>query len=466
MVQLCSLWSFLVLLISLNNVSGIATLVEPMSGSGPILWSNNNSWTNGKVPGENDEVDIWFGNWTSCSTGLVGHYLVVDVMTERFRSLTIRGGSPLVKKRVSRTYKCKTSVVVLSNAGLNVNGPVKMTNVDASLLLRGSSVVRATSLLVQDAFLWGTGFVDVPIVHVNGTGAVHPGQTEIILTHTGVIPQPEMCEWCVPGFENVVGRGVNVSDNLYGTLQFAGSLKMEGEAQMILKDGGSFEHMENRQGELVNVDRVIVNGTFIYAVADFVDAGGIYALPQNSGASPGQIFLVWGEAEILKNITLYNTTSTLVRALYRSCFEFSCCTSLTMIGCPGLNDGNVVPLVVDSCTNNNGLSVLVNVCPTGTSSGCLCLNNGSCNILGGCVCPLGFSGTRCEIQESSNTTTPLLVRSDNALVLGLAIGIPVAVAVGIVIALIIIIHHKRSSAAYTKQSNKEIKMRLNPSHQS
>jgi hypothetical protein len=228
--------------------------------------------------------------------------------------------------------------------------------------------------------------------------------------------------------------------------------------------------MQNRRGQLANVDRVVVHGKFVYAV-DIVEPdffGGLYALPQLNGESPGQVFLTWGEIEILNNITMYNTTSVEVRKLYGSCFAFSCCASLTEACTSSTAQQGDDPSVVGSCSNNNALGALVSVCSSNMNSQCLCSSDGGfCNIFGECVCALGFSGTQCEIRDSSNTTAPLIVvRSNDALILGLAIGIPVAVVIGVAIALAIAIFHRRSAAAYTKQSNQEIKMKMmNPSHQ-
>lgn len=80
--------------------------------------------------------------------------------------------------------------------------------------------------------------------------------------------------------------------------------------------------------------------------------------------------------------------------------------------------------------------------------------------LGVCSCPTEFGGGSCQTAVSNATGTSTPAAPVDALTLGLAIGIPLAVVAGAAIALGIVFYKKWRTDSYTRDAQKEIRLEL------
>jgi hypothetical protein len=136
-----------------------------------------------------------------------------------------------------------------------------------------------------------------------------------------------------------------------------------------------------------------------------------------------------------------------------SCVDFPC-----------LNNGVCVNATQPCiCTSLwRGSSCEIPICPGFMASDPLsnfpgspnCDNNGHCFALNvtvnACVCVSGYVGGDCSQFD-------VVVPANDALVLGLAIGIPLAVLLGVAVAIAVACFYKRQSATYTTSMNKMLK---------
>ena len=453
------------LLIIIVLAAGQEILREPpILAPAALNFSSASVWRNEAVPLGADVV-LDFSSWSRCDRDI--HFYVLVTQSVTIRSLVVTAHQDFAE------FRCRTSLLLAAGVTLTVTGSVVVEG-SAMVRLVGSAVLKADTVVFRPRlreqsgpFLMGSGTIDAR--ETNFTNSfLYAGQT--------TTEYSSQCASCVPG-------GMEETSE-YGSLEFSGRLFVAG-SRLVAKDGGQLAQASGRANPLVAWDRFVSLDYWSWHSSRSLVAAVNLSL---SAAPAGNQIISWSQVAITTQITLLNTMSDLNAFVYH-CLRI-CCNTTSQ--CVGNDQTNVAPVPgsanagstgtnqggpgnpqppgeggegggggLDSCgkASSSGLSVLLNpgscqpASPTCASvlNPTPCLNGGVCiaTFTGFCSCPPAYEGEQCEALRNNNSTAtlpPTLPAADknNALILGLAIGIPVAIVLGIAIAVAVAFHHQHS----------------------
>ena len=449
--------AFVIIFCLLASVQGVQLLFP--STSGALLWSNASIWSTGQVPQDGEDVIFDYENELGPSgdpllcVGIRPSHLLVDVDTKSIASLTVRSWT-----------RCRAVVVISDNAKLNTD--IGFFTGSSALVLESGGVLNNQNRVdFNQSYLYGTGTI---------AGNVYIGAGSILAPGRSTYGLVSSCIGCMPGMVNDLpsieaNRFGRLQGNEFGTLSFGKSLELAGAT--LIKDSWNITHMSGRP-ENVPIDQIIVNGVLttngFNAVPNFDPALQTPFMVQQEPETVNQTtttpFLKWNNLLVsLSPIRIYVELVFDFRCSGLYCCDIGRCPEGMVIGQP------VTPLC--SVPSGGTLGVLTGTtsaaCPA-TVESCTptsCENGGLCGQFG-CSCLSGFSGSSCQerlIVINGTTTTATTVPASsgpNALTLGLAIGIPLAVLLGVGLALAIYLCQRAKEARNTSEAKEKIRMRV------
>lgn len=429
-----SLWS--------GRPSDISSMAEVLLWSDPTLWSP-------RAPLSGDDVVLDLDDLCNSTSWCPQPLFLfrIDVATPHLSSLSVGGQG---------RYPGRNSVQIVGLVWVE-----SMTVVNSSVVWLNGGSIRGTSLsLLHAGVIAGTGVVAVTETLVDRGGNVAPG---ITLKYYGELIPSRSCCW--PGLI-IDGTSQLIEEHYerYGTLEFAGTLTVTSSAGLWIKDKGNTTlHHSGRVAPLVDIDR-IVSSRFVLSPDPNDAANTTLRIPLIGNANSTELWLQWQTVSLPASMSLeyerrggFDGPSAVFPIRPND-------SVLCRQYCPGkLNALLPDPDPLATCTQAKpiGLSVLLapSECNSRNVGGCPeCLNGGFCSVVFGiCSCPMGTVGPTCENATSISSTTSALEELSNSLVLGLAIGIPLAVLFAIGVALAIVLISKHQTVMQTDRANKELR---------
>ena len=413
-------------------IIGLAPFSSAFRGEYSLRWNNHSIWNTSVVPGQGDSVVIDFADLGIDCFGLEAVFvLVLNVPSAPLASLHLnnRGGFGRCRSTLKISAPLRADWMRISNNSL--------VYLDASTIEGSLLEISSTSVLA------GTGVVNVATTNVGSLANLAPGVT---VQYYGTLENQGACCW--PGLNpDFIGQ----AEERYGTFDFQGVLNMTTSSALWIKDKkGAVAQHSGRLGPLIEIDQVRCAR---FSLTLDVDSGS-FLIPLVGNGNATSQFLTWETATLSSGIagigferrggmdsTPIRKNSSVVCAFY--------CQSR-----PKFVPDGPSPLSACNQVSPTGIGVLLDVavCNQGTGMCPSCLNGGECNeLFGVCSCPLGTNGTTCDIPAEGFNSLP------EALVLGLAIGIPLAVVVGVGVALLILWLTRRQKLSFTERANKRLK---------
>lgn len=452
-------WLFLVmtLMLVMGREVRLAPLTEaPVATVGDtatLLWSRAVVW-NGPSPSDGDDVIIDANDLGDfCSSALTFFLLILDVPSPELRSFRTTQTLGPVDVEIRG---CRTAVRLLRNT-------LRATRVlisNSSFLFLDAATIKADQVFVESqAMLAGSGVIDAPLTRMSLASMLMPGLSS---SNFGGFQGFRECCW--PGWN--ASLPYDLPANMYGTLNFLGDLTITTSTAIWIKSLLSMPlQQEGRLSPLADVDRISCKRFTVEVGPGFGETSGVsdptLSIYLIGGANASSLFLTWEtfsiDARVVFNYEYHHEREQLNGALV-ACQDY----------CPvsRVDDPNyqlpALPGVCDAPTQS-GLGVLLD-----SGSGCMqasscppCQNGGFCvAFLGVCSCPTEFGGGSCQTAVSNATGTSTPAAPVDALTLGLAIGIPLAVVAGAAIALGIVFYKKWRTDSYTRDAQKEIRLEL------